>query len=112
MAKDYYPAIEVSERPCMASALRIDLFENAPAAMSNSFKIKQIGIVIEIVDSSSFKVEIEDGSIINATISGKMKMNLEPDICLGEKLPIVISPIERTRGRIDLRHWKRSKSEE
>lgn len=75
--------------------------------MNNLFETQ--GIILEIIDSRTYKVRLDDESIIYATISGKMKLNLEFDIYVGEKVPVVLSPYDRTRGRINFRHWERTK---
>ncbi|MFK7936263.1 MAG: translation initiation factor IF-1 [Saprospiraceae bacterium] len=69
------------------------------------------GTIIKIVDKTSFKVKMKDETVIDATISGKMKMCLDFDIYEGEEVPIDMSPHDRTRGRINLRSWTRNKLE-
>jgi len=77
--------------------------------MNNLCKSK--GIILEIIDLFSFKVKLEDETVINATISGKMKMNLDFEIYVGEEVPVDMSPYDRTRGRINFRHWERTAPE-
>lgn len=69
------------------------------------------GVVLEIINLTSFKVRLQDETVINATISGKLKRYLDFNIYVGEEVPIDMSPHDRTRGRINTRYWKRTKPE-
>lgn len=73
--------------------------------------IKTRGIVVEIVNSSSFRIRLTDETIIHATISNKLKKPLDFDIYVGEEVPIDMSPYDKTRGRINTRYWQRTKPE-
>ena len=60
------------------------------------------GKVVKILPGTKFKVELENGAIIDATLSGKMrKYNIR--IVLGDKVDMEISPYDLTRGRISYR---------
>ena len=73
--------------------------------------IKTTGIVKEIVRDNLFMIELEDGSLIQATISGKQSYYLKTPIKLGERLPLQLSPYDRTRGRVyHLGRWNRTSS--
>lgn len=73
--------------------------------------IRTTGIVKEILDNGIFKITLEDGTEISATISGKAKLYLSYEIYQGEEVPIELSPYDRSRGRINPRGWKRKPPE-
>ena len=50
-----------------------------------------------------FKVELENGHIITAHISGKMRMNYIR-ILPGDKVKVEMSPYDLTKGRITFRY--------
>ena len=60
------------------------------------------GKVIEVIPREGFKVELSNGHIIEAHVSGKMRLN-NIRISLGDKVMIELSPYDLTRGRITYR---------
>lgn len=60
------------------------------------------GKVIETLPNAMFKVQIENGHIILAHISGKLRMNFIR-ILPGDKVTVEISTYDPTRGRITWR---------
>jgi translation initiation factor IF-1 len=71
--------------------------------MSKQGCIKQDGKVLEALSNAMFKVELDNGHEILATISGKMRMNYIR-IMPGDKVAVEMSPYDLTRGRINLRY--------
>jgi translation initiation factor IF-1 len=71
--------------------------------MSKEDLIKQDGEVSEALSNANFKVRLENGHIILATISGKMRMNYIR-ILPGDKVSVEMSPYDLTRGRIIYRY--------
>ncbi|MDP4712013.1 MAG: translation initiation factor IF-1 [Saprospiraceae bacterium] len=71
--------------------------------MSKKNLIKQDGIVVESLSNAMFKVRLENGHEINATISGKMRMNYIR-ILPGDKVSVEMSPYDLTKGRITYRY--------
>ncbi|HMX39293.1 MAG TPA: translation initiation factor IF-1 [Saprospiraceae bacterium] len=71
--------------------------------MSKEDLIKQDGEVTEALSNANFKVRLENGHIILATISGKMRMHYIR-ILPGDKVSIEMSPYDLTRGRIIYRY--------
>ncbi|GAB5553974.1 MAG: translation initiation factor IF-1 [Saprospiraceae bacterium] len=71
--------------------------------MSKKNLIKQDGIIKEALSNAMFRVELENGHEIVATISGKMRMNYIK-ILPGDKVAIEMSPYDLTRGRITYRY--------
>ena len=60
------------------------------------------GVVIEALPNTTFKVDIGNGHIIQAHISGKLRMNFIR-ILPGDKVTVQMSPYDLTRGRITWR---------
>ena len=67
--------------------------------MSKQSAIEQDGTVIEALSNANFRVELENGHPITATISGKMRMHYIK-ILPGDKVTIELSPYDLTKGRI------------
>ena len=70
--------------------------------MSKEDVIEVEGTVIEALPNTNFKVELENGHIILAHISGKLRMNYIK-ILPGDKVKLELSPYDLTRGRITWR---------
>jgi translation initiation factor IF-1 len=71
--------------------------------MAKQESIQVEGSVVETLPNASFRVELENKHIINAHISGKMRMNYIR-ILPGDKVLIELSPYDLTRGRIVYRY--------
>ena len=70
--------------------------------MSKDDVIEMEGKVIEALPNAMFQVELPNGHLIMAHISGKMRMNFIR-IYPGDKVTIELSPYDLTRGRITWR---------
>ncbi|MBQ7522580.1 MAG: translation initiation factor IF-1 [Clostridia bacterium] len=70
--------------------------------MSKQDVIEIEGIVTEALPNAQFKVELKNGHIILAHISGKLRMNFIR-ILPGDKVTVEMSPYDLTRGRITWR---------
>ena len=70
--------------------------------MSKQDNIEIEGTVVEALPNAAFKVELENGRQIVATISGKLRMNYIR-ILPGDKVTVDMSPYDLTRGRITWR---------
>lgn len=57
------------------------------------------GVVIATLPNTVFRVELENGHIITAHISGKMRKHYIR-ILAGDKVTVEISPYDLKRGRI------------
>lgn len=64
--------------------------------------IEVIGTVLEPLPNAMFRVELENGHIILAHISGKMRMHYIK-ILPGDKVRIEMTPYDLTKGRITFR---------
>ncbi|MPL73376.1 Translation initiation factor IF-1 [bioreactor metagenome] len=71
--------------------------------MAKQAAIQLDGIVIESLGNAMFKVELENGHVIIAHISGKMRMHYIK-ILPGDKVQVEMSPYDLTKGRISYRH--------
>ena len=65
-------------------------------------KIEVEGEVVEALPSTMFRVELEGGHQVLATISGKMRKHYIR-ILPGYKVQVELSPYDLTRGRITFR---------
>ena len=70
--------------------------------MSKTDVIEIEGVVVEKLPNAMFKVELENGHIVLAHISGKLRMNFIR-ILPGDKVTVEMSPYDLTRGRITWR---------
>lgn len=67
--------------------------------MSKSDMIEVEGTVAEVLPNTTFRVKLQNGHIILAYISGKLRMN-NIRILPGDKVTIEMSPYDLTKGRI------------
>lgn len=67
--------------------------------MSKENVIEAEGKVVEILPNTKFKVELTNGHIITAYLSGKLRVNYIK-ILEGDKVKVEISPYDLTNGRI------------
>ena len=70
--------------------------------MSKQDMIEIEGAVVEALPNATFKVELDNGHIIQAHISGKLRMN-NIRILPGDKVTVEMSPYDQTKGRITWR---------
>ncbi len=71
--------------------------------MAKQPAIEQDGTIIEALSNAMFRVQLENGHIITAHISGKMRMHYIR-ILPGDKVKVEISPYDLTKGRIVYRY--------
>ena len=67
--------------------------------MSKSDVIEVEGKVLEKLPNAMFKVELENGHVVLAHISGKLRMKFIR-ILPGDKVTIELSPYDLDKGRI------------
>ncbi len=70
--------------------------------MSKEDVIEVEGVVKEALPNAQFKVELPNGHMILAHISGKLRMNFIR-ILPGDKVKLEMSPYDLTKGRITWR---------
>jgi len=66
-------------------------------------KIEVEGEVVEALPSTMFRVQLDTGHDVLATISGKMRKHYIR-ILPGDKVKVELSPYDLNRGRITYRH--------
>lgn len=71
--------------------------------MSKSDNIEAEGTVIEILPNTVFRIKLDNGHIVTATISGKLRINYIR-IFSGDRVKVEISPYDITKGRITWRN--------
>lgn len=67
--------------------------------MSKNDVIETEGKVIDIIPGGKFKVELDGGYIVEAHVSGKMRVN-NIRILPGDTVVVELSPYDLTHGRI------------
>ena len=67
--------------------------------MSKADVIEIEGVVVEKLPNAMFKVELENGHIVLAHISGKLRMNFIK-MLPGDKVTLEMSPYDLSKGRI------------
>ena len=70
--------------------------------MSKQDVIEVEGRVVEKLPNAMFQVELENGHVVLAHVSGKIRMNFIR-ILPGDKVTIELTPYDLTRGRITYR---------
>ncbi len=72
--------------------------------MTNTKEVIEVeGTILEALPNATFKVELENGHIVLAHISGKMRMHYIK-ILPGDKVTVEMTPYDLTKGRITYRH--------
>ena len=71
--------------------------------MAKQKHIEQDGVIVEALSNAMFRVELENGHVLIAHISGKMRMHYIK-LLPGDKVKIELSPYDLTKGRITFRY--------
>ena len=71
--------------------------------MSKQDAIEVDGVITEALSNAMFRVQLENGPLIIATISAKMRMHYIK-ILAGDRVKVEMSPYDLTRGRISFRY--------
>lgn len=79
--------------------------------MAKEESIEMNGVIIDSLPNTTFKVELENGHVINAYISGRMRKNYIR-ILTGDKVAVELTPYDLTRGRIIYRDTGKKRTEE
>ncbi len=64
--------------------------------------IEMEGTVIDTLPNTTFRVELENGHVVTAHISGKMRKHYIR-ILTGDKVTVQLTPYDLTKGRITYR---------
>ncbi len=71
--------------------------------MPKQSSIEKDGTIVEALSNAMFRVELDNGHVIIAHISGKMRMHYIK-ILPGDKVKVEMSPYDLTKGRISFRY--------
>ena len=71
--------------------------------MAKQPSIEQDGVITEALSNAMFRVELENGHVISAHISGKIRMHYIK-ILPGDRVRVDMSPYDLTKGRITFRY--------
>lgn len=70
--------------------------------MAKEDQIEMEGTVTETLPNTMFRVQLENGHVVIAHISGKMRKNYIR-ILKGDKVTVQLTPYDLTKGRISFR---------
>jgi len=70
--------------------------------MAKEEHIEMEGVVTETLPNTMFRVELENGHVVIAHISGKMRKNYIR-ILTGDKVRVELTPYDLSKGRITYR---------
>ena len=70
--------------------------------MAKEDQIEMEGEVIDTLPNTTFRVKLENGHVVTAHISGKMRKNYIR-ILTGDKVRVELTPYDLTKGRITYR---------
>ncbi|MEJ2384086.1 MAG: translation initiation factor IF-1 [Xanthomonadales bacterium] len=70
--------------------------------MAKEDVIEMDGIVMETLPNTMFRVELENGHVVTAHISGRMRKHYIR-ILTGDKVKVELTPYDLTKGRITYR---------
>ncbi|MBF6610519.1 translation initiation factor IF-1 [Chryseobacterium lacus] len=71
--------------------------------MAKQKHIEQDGVIVESLSNAMFRVELENGHVLIAHISGKMRMHYIK-LLPGDKVKLEMSPYDLSKGRITFRY--------
>ncbi len=70
--------------------------------MAKEDQIEIDGIVIDVLPNTMFRVQLDNGHVVIAHISGKMRKNYIR-ILKGDKVTVQLTPYDLSKGRISFR---------
>ncbi len=70
--------------------------------MAKEDVIEMQGTILETLPNTMFRVELENGHVVIAHISGKMRNNYIRSLT-GDKVTVELTPYDLTKGRIVFR---------
>ena len=93
----------LASRLCRARVVPLSAAIQKGSMPAKEEKIEVEGEVVESLPSTMFRVQLEGGHAVLATISGKMRKHYIR-ILPGDKVKVELSPYDLNRGRITYRH--------
>lgn len=70
--------------------------------MSKEDVVEFMGVVIELLPNAMFRVKLENGHVILAHTSGRMRKN-RIRILAGDRVTVEMTPYDLTKGRVIFR---------
>ena len=70
--------------------------------MAKEDQIEMEGEIVDTLPNTTFRVKLENGHLVTALISGKMRNNYIR-ILTGDKVRVELTPYDLTKGRITYR---------
>ena len=70
--------------------------------MAKEDHIEMNGVVTETLPNTTFRVKLDNGHVVTAHISGRMRKNYIR-ILTGDKVKVEMTPYDLTKGRITYR---------
>ncbi|WP_152206866.1 translation initiation factor IF-1 [Marinobacter changyiensis] len=67
--------------------------------MAKSDAIEMEGVIVDTLPNTMFRVELSNGHVVTAHISGKMRKNYIR-ILTGDKVKVELTPYDLSKGRI------------
>ena len=67
--------------------------------MAREDHIEMEGVIVDTLPNTMFRVELENGHVVTAHISGKMRKNYIR-ILTGDKVKVELTPYDLCKGRI------------
>ena len=71
--------------------------------MAKQAAIEQDGVIVEALSNAMFRVELQNGPVVTAHISGQMRM-FYIKLLPGDKVKLEMSPYDLTKARITFRY--------
>jgi translation initiation factor IF-1 len=71
--------------------------------MSKEAALQMEGVVTDVLPSTTFRVTLENGHSVMATLAGKMR-RFRIRVLAGDRVTLELSPYDLTHGRITFRH--------
>lgn len=82
-----------------------DRFHSAEHEQARGKAIKAKGRVVENLSRDNFRVELDNGVTILASLSGRIRQH-HIRVMVGDRVEVELSPYDLTRGRISFRYNK------
>ena len=71
--------------------------------MAKEDSIEMEGTIIDTLPNTMFRVELENGHVVTAHISGKMRKN-KIRVLAGDRVQVEMTPYDLSKGRITFRY--------
>jgi translation initiation factor IF-1 len=70
--------------------------------MAKEEQIEMDGTIVDTLPNTMFRVELDNGHVVTAHISGKMRKNYIR-LITGDRVTVELTPYDLTKGRITFR---------